>query len=128
MVRDEENDRRVARRAVQRAAVTADDHQDRLVLKSIYEGLMELAGGEKTNEDPDAHGERIEELEKKLSGLAEHVDGRTTTTSRQPANGSNATASATPCSFPRRPASPCRGRVFPAREERVEGGGGGGGE
>lgn len=77
MVQEEENDRLVARRAVQRAAVTADDRQDRLVLKSIDEGLMELGDGEKTDEDPDAHAERVEELEKKLSGLAEHVDGRT---------------------------------------------------
>lgn len=31
----------------------------------------------KTTEDPDPLGERVEELETKLSGLAEHVDGRT---------------------------------------------------
>lgn len=77
MARDEETDRVVARRAVQRAADTADDRQDRLVLKSIDEGLMELGGGEKTIEDGRAHADRVDELEQKLSGLAENVDGRT---------------------------------------------------
>lgn len=77
MDQDEETDRGVARRAIQRAAVTADDRQDRLVLKSIDEGLMELGGGDKTIEDADAHADRVDELEQKLSALEENVDGRT---------------------------------------------------
>lgn len=73
---DEENDLAVARRAVQRAAETANDREARLVLKSVDEGLMEIGDGEKTR-DSHAHADRVKELEKKLGGLEEDVEGQT---------------------------------------------------
>lgn len=65
-----------ARRSVRRAARAVDDRELRVVLESIDEGLVELVDGDKTREDPDAHAERLHELEQKLDGVSEHVDGK----------------------------------------------------
>lgn len=73
---DEEDDLAEARRAVQRAANTADDREAREVLKSVDEGLMEIGGGEKTRESH-PHADRVEELEERLVALEEEVQGQT---------------------------------------------------
>lgn len=66
-----------AREAVGRASDTADDTV-REQLRSLDEGLMELTGGDKTQEsDTTTEGDRLEEIEAKLAGLMDETDGDT---------------------------------------------------
>ena len=61
-----------ARRELGRASDAADGEVQRQ-MNSIDEGLMELAGGDKTAET-EADPDRVAELEEKLAGLSAETD------------------------------------------------------
>lgn len=55
-------------------ATEGADRDVREQLESIEEGFEEILGGDKTA-DTHPHADRLEELEKKLSALADETDG-----------------------------------------------------
>lgn len=61
------------REELERATEEAD-RDVREQLESIEEGFEEIIGGDKTA-DTHPHADRLEELEKKLSGLGDETDG-----------------------------------------------------
>ncbi|MFC7157363.1 hypothetical protein ACFQPA_18195 [Halomarina halobia] len=65
------------REELQRASDTANEDRDvREQLRSLDEGLMELVGGDKTEDEP-PHEDRLAELEEKLAGLRDRSEGET---------------------------------------------------
>lgn len=65
-----------ARRAVRSAAESVDRSHVREQLESIDQSLESLSGDEAPDED-DVEGDRLEEIEDKLTGLGDEVDERT---------------------------------------------------
>lgn len=58
------------------AAAESADRDVMEQLESIDEGLQEIVGGDKTQDEP-AHADRLAELEEKLDGLRGETDGDT---------------------------------------------------
>lgn len=66
----------VAREAVQSAAEIADDSTVHEQLNSIDRGLDTLTAAEAPEDDVE-QGDRLEQIEAKIVGLADETDGRT---------------------------------------------------
>lgn len=67
----------LARAREELQSATGDTDRDiKEQIESVDEGLMELAGGDKTKDTP-VHLDRIAELEETLGGLREEADGET---------------------------------------------------